>query len=475
MTRPAPRPRSLSNLALLLGALALPLGGAACGGRGGLIDYFNLPTPQQGGFGGVGGYGGSGGDTGGTVVTGGSGGAGGEEPVVHNQVISETPSSYLEAEVATAASDAQVTSAWIASDENGLPLIGYAFSGDHGASWTEPSEILSPNGGVGADPVVTVDAQGNFYLVWLGYFYGPNEVYDMHLYVARADAGTTTFQLLGEITDPLADGQYDKPWIAVTNKGTLLVTYLEESPSDVTITIARSTDEGQTWSHSALSNAYGNLAFLCVPQQGDRVWLTYAGFAGWSPDIVLNWSDDDGASWPGQNETTVSVEGDVAYTDPNCAAEQDEVWISYGRSSDDIGNDLSPKLHAIQVAHSSDGGGSIDGNTEVFTPEDGLYAMLPQMARDPGGDIHLTYYVGAFNGDPNGTFQRRRATPSGSALLLDPSVLIERPLDFIQDRGHQQWLGDYTGLAVRDGKLYAAFPVNTTGYSHIAFHAADVP
>jgi hypothetical protein len=38
-----------------------------------------------------------------------------------------------------------------------------------------------------------------------------------------------------------------------------------------------------------------------------------------------------------------------------------------------------------------------------------------------------------------------------------------------------RWLGDYTGLFTRGGKLYASFAVNDTGSAKIAFAEAMVP
>jgi hypothetical protein len=56
-----------------------------------------------------------------------------------------------------------------------------------------------------------------------------------------------------------------------------------------------------------------------------------------------------------------------------------------------------------------------------------------------------------------------------------PSVAVESPLTFLQARGDQRWLGDYTGLYWFKGQLYMTYVVNTSGVSHVAFAKASAP
>jgi hypothetical protein len=393
-------------------------------------------------------------------------------------VISDTPSSFLQSETSVATFGPIVAVAWIDVTGSGFSSIGYTFSTNDGASFGPVGLVKSPGGRLSSDPTVVVDAAQNFWLAWVGFHADAmGNVSDMHIYVSEAPAGSTTFGAPVEVSDPAdTTSLLDKPWITVTNKWPLLVTYERNAmPTDFGLVAAVSSD-GMAWKRGFIVDdpsgmTFTNLALPCAPRDGTRIWATYLAFSGNALNVLLSHSDDGGGSWsPG---IVVSTPGEpVAFDDPMCVAENNEVWISYGLTMDmlDPSAGNASKLYAIHLAHSSDGGMTIDTHTNVQDAAAGKFYMHPQIFRELGGAIDLTYYAGNFDMDTNGTFRRSRAAvpPTG----FGPSVVVDAPITFLQSRQSPGWLGDYTGLYARGTEIYMSFAVNDTGVSHIAFAKA---
>lgn len=359
--------------------------------------------------------------------------------------------------------------------------MGYTFSTNDGATFAPPSLIQSPNGRVGSDPVLAVDAAGNIYITWVGYFIDPQgSPTGMRIYASKANAGSTTF---GPpiLVSPMNDNQalYDKPWITVTNGGTILITYQRSGlPNAFGIVAARSNNGGANWQRTFVvndttGNLFRNLAFPCAPKSGNHVWVTYLGFDGIDFDTRLSRSDDGGATW--SPETLVSLANEpVAFDDPSCAGELDEVWVAYGLSNDPLDNGTSStqKLHSIQLAYSNNAGQSIATRGEIADLTSAKFFMHPQITREDGGALDIVYYAGQGDEDANGTFRRARTTPP---MPFAPSSVVEFPVTYLQARSDPRWLGDYVGIHSRSGQVYTSYVVNTSGLSQVAFGKYAVP
>ena len=353
--------------------------------------------------------------------------------------------------------------------------MGYAFSTDDGATFGVPVRLDSPGDRLGSDPVLAVDAAGNLYLTWVAYRIDmQGNTISMRIYVSRAEAGTTTFGPPVQVSQQMDNqAQYDKPWITVTNGGTILVTYNRVGPpSEFGVVAARSNDGGATWDRSFVANdpsgsIFRNLAFPCAPKTGNHVWVAYNGWDGANVDVRLARSDDGGVTWG--PELIVSQPNEpVSFDDPTCAAEGEEVWISYGLTQDSLDDSVSvtQKLYSIQLAYSSNGGGSIAQRAEIADLAAGKYFMHPYLVREDNGALDVTYYAGVADEDENGSYRRARAAlPMG----FSPSSIVETPLTYLQARSDARWLGDYNGLYWRAGQLYTSYVVNTSGASHVAF------
>jgi hypothetical protein len=478
-------PRSSVAVPLLIGIAATAV---SCGARTPIAESLTSSTVGVGGAGGAGGQGTGGSGGVGGQGPGGSGGAGGQGAGgtgagggTTNPVISAKPDSFIESETSTAtAANGFVSVAWIDILQSGGSAIGYVFSTDDGKSFPEPSSVSSPDGRQASDPVLAVDAAGGFYLSWVGYYIDDTGTpSDMHVYVAKAPPGATSF---GEpVTVSNLGGNddfYDKPWITVTNDGTILVTYAVFSNVSSKLMAARSKD-GVNWAESTIlesGSAFYNLAFPCAPQNGTRIYTTYLVLTN-VIKVGLSFSDDQGASWsPLVKSPTVSLaEENVAFTDPSCVAAGNEVWVAYGLTDEPLagGSADTPRLTNIRAVRSSDQGASFDLRLEAGDASAAPYFLLPGLVREESGALDVVYYAGTGDEDSEGTF--RRARMADPALGFSPSQVIEKPVTYLLARDDPRWLGDYIGVATRGDRLYTSYVVNTDGLAHVAFARPALP
>lgn len=398
-------------------------------------------------------------------------------PTIDPGPISMSNISMQEAETHVAtASNGFVAVAYIGLQRGGDSTNGYRFSKDDGATWEPPASLDSPNGQVASDPVLATDAAGNFYMTWIGFkFDNRGQPYDMHVWAAKAPAGTTTFGAPVEVTsNPQGRTQYDKPWILVLNDGSILVTYAKTSTGGI---FAATTRDFATWNTATMieDGGFRNLVFPCQPTTGSRVYVTHAvasnqGISG----IGLRWSNDGGVTWEQANRSAVAAQGEMlAFDDPSCAAEGNEVWVSYGLTRDRVSNVQSPKLSSIRIAHSTDGGMTIADRFDGHDAGAATYFMHPYIVREQNGALDLVYYAGNSEGDPMGSFRRSRSTDGGRTWAT--SMTVRSPITYLGARASQQWLGDYVGLAWARNNVYTAFVDNSSGTAHVAFYRTAAP
>lgn len=385
-----------------------------------------------------------------------------------HRIISTSDRSFLEAETSLArSSDGALAAAWIAVSEAGASDIGYAFSRDDGATWTTPAFVGDANGRDSSDPVVTVDAQGNFYVAWISFRRSGNDAYDFVLYVAKAAKGASAFATPVTV-DTFPSG--DKPWIKVSAAGTLLVTYEKGGASGGELAIARSTD-GASWTKGTVTTfgADGLANFVVTCPGATRVWATYLdATSGGDYAFRLRWSDDDGVTWPAENVGTVAAPGATsapAIEPPSCTASGSDVWVGYGMWTGQPADQESPP-DELHVAHSQNGTTFVDVRaTDGATKA----SALGDLVSEAPGVLSLAYYAGEGNDDPKGSVRRVRSSDGGKTW--DKSQTLQEGVYFTTDRQSARWLGDYLGSAATPtGKLYVAFGDNATGATtHIGF------
>jgi hypothetical protein len=149
-------------------------------------------------------------------------------------------------------------------------------------------------------------------------------------------------------------------------------------------------------------------------------------------------------------------------------ADGQEAWVTYGLSNDAFDTTNSAKLYSIRLAHSADGGKTIDARYDAHDAKAGTYYIHPFLVRESNGALDLVYYAGASDGDTMGSFVRARSTDGGKTWPA--SAPVKRPITFTGTRASPKWLGDYVGLAWARDNLFTSYADNTAFASHIGFY-----
>jgi hypothetical protein len=426
-------------------------------------------TTSDGG-GGTGGAGGDGSE--------GGGGAAASDFVLFD--ISESDASDREHEPAMVVTDdGRIVVAWLAfvPDPNDYYHIDYRISDDRGETWgavqTMPQQ---PGNNVSANASLDVDADGVVYLAYGSLLRSQTDRENVRVHLATLAPGDETFSDPVEVTDPdEAAGIYDQPAITINDDGDWVVTYGQGNPALTATWMAaqRSTDEGETWDKvipsQSVSNHFQNLIHPCKAPGTDRLYLFYLDA---EHGLTLWRSEDGGRTWPVDQRTAVqSPDEDASVStglDSNCVASGDEVWAVYGLTgSDPGGGQTLAQLTDVRLAHSSDGGATIDSRSTVHDAGGGTSYLMPHISLAADGTIDLTYVAGDGPDDEAASFRHARSTDGG--LTFSPSTALVAPVTYELERADETWFGDYTALAHHDGTLFGAVLDNSSGRTHVVF------
>jgi hypothetical protein len=457
-------PRSLALSACLVAAAYA----AGCGGddESGTSATATATTSGSGGGATTGtGGGDASSGTGGGATTGSGGGGGSAD----GPFTSLGPTSY-EAQTSIAANaDGSVVAAWIGFFADTTSAIGVAISRDGGQTFSPPTYLESPGGRLTSNPVVAADAQGRFYVAWLGFrpdFAAPDE----HVYLARLDKDASAF---GAATLASDDGasvtrDFDKPSLAIDANDDVLLTWADftgfGSGTPASITFARSTD-GTSFTRTTVTSdsSFGNLASLCLDiAQGPTAPL-YLVHLGPNGTVVVRKSTDQGTTWP----QLIGIGASVVFQDPTCVAKADEVWVAFATGSALFDPTLESPGDAVEVAYSNNGAMSFVGSLSAANAPGQQY-LSPRLIPDGAGGFVLAYYEGIV-GSPAALF----VSTSPNATDWTPTN-VGAAGTFTLDRTLASWLGGYLGLAATTAGAHVSFTENSQGKAHIA-HAGPLP
>jgi len=300
----------------------------------------------------------------------------------------------LEPQVATDGAGHWVA-VWISTDTLGGTIGGdgdilVARSTDNGATWTDPAALntnAATDSGGDSGPQVTTDGAGHWVAVWqsndtLGGTIGT----DMDILMARStDNGVTWTDPAALNTDAATDsGNDNRPqvtsdgggkWVAIWGSGDVLV--------------ARSTDNGATWTDPAALNNSGSSRFPQMTTDGAgnwvAVWQSYdslGGTIGTDPDILVARSTDNGATWTdaaalNTNAATDSEHDEYPQVTTDGKGNWVAVWMSCVPASCSTDTD-------IQMAWSTDNGATWTDPAALNTNA-GALNWYPQVTTDGWG------------------------------------------------------------------------------------------
>jgi hypothetical protein len=360
-----------------------------------------------------------------------------------------------------------VAVAWTSRRPGKPSVIGARFSRDGGATWETMQAIAAPEDRASTDPVLASDSSGDVYLAWLGWRATDAGPTDSHVYVARAEAADGVFGAPVEVTDKMRHSTtVNRPWVAVTGTGNVLVTWAFASVNGDGVGIAQSTD-GVKWTKGVVIeriDLHTKAPYVCTSPHGERAWVVYLDSEA---GVRVRASDDGGLTWSPARVATVSAFEDralVAQESPVCVGEGEQVTVAYARSR--LANDAGAQTAAssVVVARSADGGRSFDDRKTYDAGA--LLVMYPQMAREPDGAIDLAFYA---SGATPETGALRWARTTEAKAGLPASKVVRDHFRFEPTREERAWPGGSFGWTLHEGTLYAASVDNTGELPHVVF------
>lgn len=378
-------------------------------------------------------------------------------------VVSRSPLSSSEHEPTVAVTrSGRVVVAWIGRGTSAY-AIGYRISNDGGKTFGVAKELPLPEGFSAGDPVAAADAQDNLWLAWgiVKRDAGGNRI-EGHLFANQSAAGSDAFGPPVEVGDPSASVLYDQPRIVARDGGGLLYTYLEYAKDfSASSIVAATSRDGARFSRQTVhaSKSSLGLPFPCEARGGGRL---YARFFDSGLGVALHASDDGGATWAVRTRLPEGREVEkVGGETPGCVARGDEVWAMYAIEGEPAtGASSFGTLGAIRLAHSADGGKTIDTRVDVHDPTVGKHFMFPEIAMEESGAIDVVYYAGDRPGDPNARLVLSRSIDGGASFK---ATVVKEPNVLETSRVRASWIGDYTGFAWTAPHLWFAYSDNTQG------------
>ena len=448
--------------------------------------------------------------------------------------MSASEQSKFEAETRiTRRSDGTMVAIWDSNVDypgvGGMQSAGYRIFRPHcekgrGRGWGPVHLLTVPGSIYNSDPSVAVDRNGDFYLSFIateGPIVSPPSLFPsypediMRPYVARLrrDAEVADAPVL--ISGP-DDTFTDKPWIAITPEGAVVVSYLGGGNGpDFPIVVARSADHGVTWTRAIADGTNGAfLPQICVGNEGRRIFVTdnYApvdtghqdGAAVMAnvttrprpidearrsraarrgrratapvitpgplpPDVAtqhLHWSDDDGRTWAEGNAWP--IDSNNGYSITTCAVSGKDVWLTevFGATQD-----FPPPSQTIRVGHFTDRGATFVGDTVPSFDGDPFFDQ-PLIVADGEGRVNLFTHTmqGYYDNSGGGRFVRLRSRDGGKTF--GPTEALATDLFTGHATRHNVgWMGDYQGGEAReDGSLDVTFVAPRQGIpQHVTY------
>jgi hypothetical protein len=348
-----------------------------------------------------------------------------------------------------------VASAWIGyspdASGQGVEQVGYAISQDGGSIWS-PAQLIpkDPLRPVITDPALTSDGT-NLYLTWMGYVRGSDPALtNATMFVSRLLPGETSF---GAPIVVSVAGLGDKPWMGVTKRGAIVVTYMSQSGGTRTLHFAKSTDQGLTWKDHTISQEFGNLIVPCIGPSSERAWALFVDFSD-NMSLKVRWSDDDGDTWPDGNVTKMT--NLPVSRPPDCIARANSVIAAFQYSSKQTSTTFAgDEYHVIRY----------DGKSppvEVRADDQlgGKLVMLGTLVPEAlPKALSLVYYAGDKEDSPNGRVRMTRSLDDGATW--GPSIVVSPPMLFTTKRGVVSWLGDYIGASQFGNDILIAYADNS--------------
>ena len=294
-----------------------------------------------------------------------------------------------------------------------------ARSVDDGLTWTRPKALnnnATSDFGDDLEPIVRTDEGGVWITIWTSSeTFGGQYGLDKDVFIARSvDNGETWSDPVplnvnaandwGEDTDARLATDGTGNWVAVWSSTDSLMNRIG---GDSDVLVSRSKDGGQTWTHPIPlnNNAATDKGFDATPDivtDASGRWLAVwssgdsrGGKIGADRDILIARSDDNGATWsdPAPLNSNATSDENSDWT-PRLASDGRGTWIAAWSSADSLGDTIGVDRD-ILVSRSTDNGRSwspvraLNSNAAVDARED----SSPSIASDGLGNWLVAWHA----------------------------------------------------------------------------------
>lgn len=357
-----------------------------------------------------------------------------------------------------------------------------AFSTDAGQHWTMASGVKSQRYRVSGDVSTAFDAKSHAIICYMAFdklgtfsYWGHNSSRN-GLYVRRSlDAGKTWEQpdhaIIAHPTEPGVPWE-DKPYIVSDTtqgpySGNLYVGWTRWTLTNSQILLTRSTDDGLTWSKPIEVDRHPGL-----PRDDNGALEGFDGAVGPHGELYVVWAGDNHIQF------AVSRNGGKTFSSPRNILATAPIMFqveSVARSNGFPQIAIDPRGHGkrLYVTWSDYRNGDVD----VFcstSPDGGRTWTAGQRVNNDavhnGADQFFQWLaVDPTSGAVNVMFYDRRNDPANRSQIVVLARSTDEGKNFINYAWTQKsfdayrgFLGDYTGLAAMNGRVYGAWTIRPT-------------
>lgn len=358
-----------------------------------------------------------------------------------------------------------------------------------------------------SDPMAATDGNGNWVVVWsstenldgvLGW--------DFDILVSRSSDNGKTWSSPARLnTNADTDtGEDFSPSVATDGRGNWVTVWASRENlggnlgTDLDILVARSADNGATWTSPAPLNSNAdtdvdNDFTARISTDGEGIWVviwtSYDDLGGTidnDADILVSRSTNNGVNWTPVTALNSNAAGDVGDDNsPTIASDRQGHWVVVWNSNENLGGTIDTDGDLL-VARSSDNGATwsspaplntnassdtgIDGDSWIATDQRGNWVVVWVSSENLGGAVGSDYDIFVAHSSDNGATWSSPAAMNSNATSdsigdFDPRIATDE-----QDRWVCVWenSGSVFGLGNDTDVLVSLSADNGTSWTPLA-------
>jgi hypothetical protein len=360
-----------------------------------------------------------------------------------------------------------------------------AYSNDSGLHWQIARDVAPKDYHVSGDVSVTYDNKGHAFICYIAFDSLGTTNYWAHgatrngIYVRRSLDGGKTWEarapaVVAHKTAPGIPFE-DKPYIVADdshgpNAGNLYVGWTRWTLTDSEILFSRSSDDGLTWSIPIEIDQRPGL-----PRDDNGANEGFMATVGPHGTLYAVWCDADGIVFTTSKDGGRSF-APARYIVPTAPTMFHIQAVSRANGFPQIG--IDPRSGRLFVTWSDYRNGEVDVFDSISSDHGRSWSPALKVNTDPAhdGDDHFFQWlaIDPSTGDVYVLFYDRRNDP----LDRSQTVTLARSSDGGRTFANYAWtnklfdaggsfLGDYTGLAALDGRVYGVWTEKPSGFPHI--------